>query len=118
MRQYPNHFKSYRKRYSLTQHDVVFLLELNNCSGLCRFENGSRKPAIEILLGYHLLFDTPLEDFFPAQKDEVRQKLVQKAQELLEDLRAEKMSRRVYRRLAFLDTTIKRLSSDNHDQIL
>ena len=55
------YFKTHRKRHGLSQKHMAWLLGKNTTFVVSMLENGHRKPNIEMVMIYVILFDIPLE---------------------------------------------------------
>lgn len=105
-----NYLQIYRKRSSLTQPDVAFLMEHQDHSKLSRYEKGQRTPSIEMLLAYHLLFDVPIEAFFERQKQELHLRILRRIHDLRNELKARDNIPKAEIKIEFLEGAINRLS--------
>lgn len=106
-----NFLRLYRKRSPLTQADIAFLLGLPDYSNISRCEKGQRAPSVELLLVYHLLFNTTVESFFEHKSEIVRSDLVLRIEQLLKDLRKEDDNSNGPPRIVFLEQSLKRLTN-------
>lgn len=106
-----NYLRMYRKRSQLTQNDVAFLLKLSDYSNVSRYEQGLRKPEIENLLAYHLLFDIPIESLFERQKHELKDTIRKRVEERLKELKTQPSDAKLRARITFLDSTLSRLNA-------
>lgn len=104
-----NNIRTYRRRSGLNLNDIAYLANVASQSAISRYENGSRTPPIELLLIYHVLFDTSVEDFFERHKTHIIKNLPKMIIELrckiVENSNASKREARIL----FLDQTYKRL---------
>ena len=107
-----NHLRAFRKRSHLLQSDIAFLLEMKDNSNITRYEQGERPPNLNILLTYHLIFDSPVDTFLLPQKVKVFRKLIVRICELIADIEMEKPTAKNKHRIAFLKEVLSRLSSD------
>lgn len=106
-----NFLRLYRKRSPLTQSDIAFLLGLPDDSNISRYEKGQREPTIELLLVYHLLFDTSIESFFEQHSHIIYQDLIKRIEDLIIDLKREEDNPKKTYRITFLEEVIKRLTN-------
>lgn len=106
-----NYLRSFRKRTAITQSDIGFLMNNRDKIDICRFEQGERQPPVEMALLYHLLFDAPIHSLFEIQKDNLNEDLIVRIGRLLDELKQQAPSQRVNSRIAFLTSTLTRLSS-------
>ena len=105
-----NNLRLYRKQSRLTQNDIAYLLNLSDNSPISRMENGERLPSIEVLLAYHLLFDSQLGDFFIVHRETVRQRLSSRIKPLVKQIEEEPRIARNQVRIDFLLTTLIKLN--------
>lgn len=106
-----NFLRLYRKRSPLTQADIAHLLGLTDYSNISRYEKGQREPGIELLLVYHLLFNTSIDSFFEHQSAAVRADLVNRIHGLIAELQQEKSDPKCALRIRFLEEVITRLTA-------
>lgn len=106
-----NYLRVFRKRSDLMQSDIGFLMNQPDYSNISRCEKGQRKPNIEMLLLYHLLFDVPIESLFERQKDALNEDLIIRIELLLKELKQVEQSPKVNSRIAFLASTLTRLTA-------
>lgn len=105
------HLRMYRKQSELNQADIAFLMQLTDESTVSRWEQGLRIPSNEVFLGYHLLFDVPIETLVEDQKEQVRTTLTERIELLLHELEKTQPSQKVKSRMAFLKAALSRLTS-------
>lgn len=108
-----NILRNHRKQHPLTQPDVAFLLNLKDGSTLSRFENGNRPISIDVILAYHLLFDTTLGSFFADHRDTVKNRICSRIRPLINQLEQENGLLRPDRRISYLKQTLTRLNGEN-----
>lgn len=106
-----NYLREYRKRTALTQADIGFLLNQPDTVSICRYEHGERKPPMEMVLLYHLLFNVPVHSLFEIQKDNLNEDVIVRIGQLLEQLKQRSPSQRVNSRIAFLTEVLTRLTA-------
>lgn len=110
-----NHYtylRMYRKRSTLSLPDMAFLLNLSDYSNISRFERSKRSPNITALIVYHLLFNTPIEEFFGRQIQEIKPLLSKRVTALLDNLKDLGDGQDLDTKLSFLEETLARLTSD------
>lgn len=107
-----NHLRVYRKRSRLTQKDIAFLCGETNHTEICRFEACSRRPSVEFLLTYHLLFDVSVEAFFREQREGMRQELLARLTELIQKLSTLKRRPAITARIRFLKARLEDLNTN------
>jgi hypothetical protein len=59
---------------------VAFLLGCHNGTKISRYERVSRKPSLETLLAYEVVFGTPARELFAGAYRKVEKKIVTRAQ--------------------------------------
>ena len=106
-----NFLRLYRKRTPLTQGDIAFLLGLSDESNISRYEKGQREPSIDVLLFYHLLFDTTIESFFEYQSGDAGNQLTIKINDLILELEKDSANPKNIARIKFLESVIIRLTN-------
>ena len=76
-------------------------------SAMSRFENRSRRPTVELVIGAEVIFGQTAKDVFPALYQEIERTLVDRAQILRDSLksRTDPVARK---KLRLLDEFIKR----------
>lgn len=107
----PNYLRVYRKRSSLTQADIAFLMKLPDYSNISRYEKGQREPSIEFLLVYHLLFNASVESFFVPQSGMILSDLQHQIELLLSNHRS---ANATDPRIKFLEEVLIRINQMNH----
>ncbi len=106
-----NSLRSFRKRSLLTLADIAFLLQVPDYSSVSRWETGLRAPNLDMLVGYSLLFDVPMESFFEKQKERITESLVSRISTLISESTPLKESGKFITRKLFLESTLTRLSA-------
>jgi transcriptional regulator with XRE-family HTH domain len=67
MKSLPNDLQSQRKRLSLSQEEVGFLLGIggmNKGEKVCRDENFAREPSLQDALAYEVIYGRPVRELF------------------------------------------------------
>lgn len=64
--------KRARKRSPLTLDDVRMLLKQKSWGPLSRVESGKQHPSLEVVIGYHVLFDIPFEELVKRETQEFK----------------------------------------------
>lgn len=111
---YSNFLRLYRKRSSLTQADIAYLMGMPGYSNISRCENGQRAASIELLLVYHHLFEASIETFYRQHSETTAKKILPRLIQLTEGLKGEKKTPKNLSRIRFLERVITRLSSNQH----
>lgn len=104
-----NHLRECRKNSCLTQTDIAFILGYSHPVNVCRYEQSNRKPNIEVLIGYHLLFNSPIETFFERHKIQLVDVITTRIKELVQKLQTETNEPEVDRRICYLSEALTRL---------
>lgn len=74
----PSYLHTLRKQWGLSQPELAALLNLSG-SALCRFENRSRRPTAELIIGAEVLFGHGPKDIFPGFYRTVERAIVERA---------------------------------------
>jgi transcriptional regulator with XRE-family HTH domain len=98
-----------REESPLNQKDVAHLLDMK-ASNLVRYEHGHRNPPPELLLIYHMLFDTSLQDMLAPSDRHVADTLKTRSKILIAELKAHQSSKSLYK-LSFLEGVVNRLNT-------
>jgi transcriptional regulator with XRE-family HTH domain len=106
-----NYLRAFRKRTDITQSDIGFLMDQPDKVSICRYEQGERKPPLEMALLYHLLFDAPIHSLFEIQKDNLNEDLIIRIGLLINELKQQSPSQRVKSRIIFLTSALNRLTA-------
>jgi transcriptional regulator with XRE-family HTH domain len=72
--------RTYRKRSGLTQDEVAFLLGCESGTNVSRCERYTRKPNLETLFDYELLFGSPGRELFAGTFEKIGKKILRRAQ--------------------------------------
>jgi len=104
-----NFLRLYRKRSSLSQKDIAFLMRLSDYSKISRYEKGQRTPSIELLLVYHHLFDTSIKSFFESYSESIELSLAEQIKYLIGDLKKKDNIPKNISRIRFLEQVLRRL---------
>ncbi len=108
----PNYLKVYRKRTPLMQEKMSFLSDKPDTTNISRYEKGQREPNNETLLVYHFLFDTPIEELLKPESRIVKQKIVERIRDLINELRKEEqITLKNTSKINFLEQTFIRLTT-------
>ena len=66
-----NYLRTYRKRAGLSQQEVAFLLGCQDGHKTSRYELRKRKPNLETILAYELIFGAPARELFAGVFEDV-----------------------------------------------
>lgn len=99
-----NLLRTYRKKTELSIEDVSHLLKMQDSSTLSRCERGYRKPNLEIIFTYHILFEVSIEKLFENEIKYTFRKIAQNIDPLIEELKKQDLTRKVEARISFLNS--------------
>ncbi len=91
--------------------DVAALLGHKNWSKLSRIESGKQAPSWEIILGYHLLFNVPLETLVPHDSSRLTRKICTHIMNYHEQVREEVQSPERFNRVNYIKHIHDRLKN-------
>jgi transcriptional regulator with XRE-family HTH domain len=97
-----NLLRTYRKKTELSIEDVAQLLNMPESSTLSRCERGFRKPTLEVIFTYHLLFEASIEKLFENDMKYTFKKIIKNIDPLIEKLKQQDYSRKIQARIQFL----------------
>ena len=109
-KKYPNNLSDYRKTNKLKQIDMNYLCDKEHSVSLSRYEKGDYLPDIETLFTYSIVFNVSIKNLLPEYYAEIRIRLLQKAKELVEHLGNQHFTYSRFKRKAFLDDLLERIS--------
>ncbi len=101
--------QSLRKESPLDQKDVAHLVDMK-ASNLVRYEHGHRNPPPDLLLIYHILFDTSLRDMLAPSYKHIADTLKVRSKQLIEEIKTDQSSKSIYK-LSFLENIVNRLNT-------
>jgi transcriptional regulator with XRE-family HTH domain len=81
-----NYLRTYRKRSNLSQDEVAFLLGCQSGTKVSRYERHARKPNLETLFAYELVFNAPARELFAGVYQKVEKRIANRAQLLTRNL--------------------------------
>jgi transcriptional regulator with XRE-family HTH domain len=81
-RKHPHHLRSHRRRASLSQRDVAFLLGVRAISKISRYERYAMLPRLETALAYQVIFGRPVAQLFGGTYDVIRAAIRRRASRL------------------------------------
>lgn len=105
-----NYLRLFRKRSHLTQSDIAYILQLPDYANVSRWEQGHRKPNLETLITYHLLFNIPIESLFERQRHELKGRVKERLAQRISELKTLSHEPKVDSRIRFLDSILSRLN--------
>lgn len=83
----PSYLHTLRKQGGLSQPDMAALFDVTK-SAMSRFENQSRQPTVELVIGAEVIFGKSAKEVFPALYQEIEQILLNRARILRDSLEA------------------------------
>lgn len=102
-----NCVRTYRRRSSLGQQDVAFLLGSKGRGNVCRIEQGHRLPSLRTALALAIILDVSLSTLFSGTQHEMQSKIAERMTVLRSEIEHKQGSGRVSaltsRRLRWLD---------------
>lgn len=106
-------FLTCRKETGLLQQDVAYLFH-QDVSMYNKHEKGHRRPTLEIILGFHILFGKSLEELFPHRIKIMRERLITRGKKRIEQLKAEQPQRGI-QRIAYITSFVNGLHKMNDE---
>ena len=82
MKSLPNYLQTQRKRLSLSQEEVGFLLGIagmNKGNKVCRDESFARVPSLQDALAYEAIYDRPVRELFAGLYQQAEQEVAARA---------------------------------------
>jgi transcriptional regulator with XRE-family HTH domain len=83
----PSYLHTLRKQWGLSQPDMAALFDVTR-SAMSRFENRSRRPTVELVIGAEVIFGQTAKDVFPALYQEIERTLVGRARVLRDSVKS------------------------------
>ncbi len=80
-----NYLRICRKRLTLSQEEVAFLLGVKGMDKgvkVCRDENLARTPSLEDALAYEVIYDKPIRELFAGVYERIEQEVAERAKVL------------------------------------
>ena len=97
--QLPNYLKSNRKRLSLSQDEVAFLLGTASGAKVCRDERFAREPSLSTALAYEAIYQKPVRELFAGFYEKAEGHVLVRAKGLRVKLNGKKMDRQTKQKL-------------------
>ncbi len=82
MSQLPNYLRSNRKRLTLSQEEVAFLLGNQGGAQISRYERFNREPSLETALAFEVIFQRSASELFGGLYQKVEQQVMERAKTL------------------------------------
>lgn len=104
-----------RRKWALTQKDLVFLLGKSCPAHMSRLEHGKRPPSAHILIACEMLFGVPAQSIFPKIYADIEECVLAHAATLFETLENDPGSEAIKKKellSALLKRAITRLNSN------
>src|SRR5712664_1369806 len=98
----PNYLRAHRKRLSLSQDEVAYLLGANSGAKVCRYERFNREPSFHTALAYEAIFSKPGSELFGELYLKIQREVAKRAAKLARKLENRKHDRRATRKRAAL----------------
>ncbi len=86
-RKLPNYLRTYRRYTGLSQDEVAFLLGCDG-SAVTYYERSARRPPVESILAFEMIFGAPARDLFAGVCDKVEENTRTRATVLAQKLSA------------------------------
>lgn len=102
--------KTIRESTPLLVKDVCALLGMKHWGSLSRIEAGKQAPSLEVVLSYHVLFGTSLEQLFEYELARIREQLRKGIGRHTKDLVASVRNIDVHERMNYLTRIYERIS--------
>jgi len=99
-----NLLRTYRKKTELSIENISYLLSMQDSSILSRCERGCRKPSLEIIFTYHILFQVSIEKLFENEMRNTLRKIAENIDPLIKTLTEQDLTRKVESRILFLQS--------------
>jgi len=97
-----NYLRTYRKRSGLSQDEVAFLLGCQKGTKVSRYERFARKPSLETLFAYEVVFGAPARELFAGVYQKVEKRIMNRTQLLTRKLNRATPDRMATRKLEIL----------------
>jgi len=82
----PNYLRTHRKRWALSQKQLVHLLGFGTCSPVSKYERNLVLPSLKTVLAYEIIFGEPARALFPGEHLAVEEAVMRRALVLYERL--------------------------------
>jgi len=113
-----NHVRSFRRRFSLAQQDLAFLLGSKSAAKVCRYEQAHRIPSLRNALRLAAIFNTTVGTLFSAlQRDaykDVAERIAQLHSVLEHRYAHGRLTPSLSRQLRWLEDSLGRMRGDPH----
>ena len=110
-----NSLRPFRKKTECTLEGISQLLDMPYGSTLSRCERQRRKPTIEIIFAYHIIFNVPIEDLCPEEAERTQKKIAKNIHPLVQRLEQLEKTRKNKARIEFLHSLKTLIETQNHE---
>jgi len=110
IRNLANYLRAYRKADGLSQEEVAFLLGTRCGTKVSRYELFRRKPTLETVFAYQVIFGVPASELFAGVFRKVERETLKRARRLAERLSRDQSGKRAVRKVE----TLSRLMAPKH----
>jgi transcriptional regulator with XRE-family HTH domain len=100
-----------RKHSPLMQSDIAFFLGFKDSTLVSKFEKGHRSPVIDVVLLYQILFDAPVLAYFNIQRANLKQHVLNKIPDLINELEKDEGQKSKHR-IECLQATFNKLVNE------
>ena len=104
----PNYLVSHRKRLTLSQDEVAFLLGKHSGAKVCRDEQFARIPSLETALAYEAIYQKPIRELFGGLFQTIEGEVADRAKVLrvkIDNQKADRQTARKRQAIADIITT-------------
>lgn len=108
---YPSYLRTHRKRWGLSQPELAALLGVRSASAISRYEQLTRRPSIDVLIGSEFIFGESARRLFPAVYAAIELKITARAA-LFDDGLADLETRDAREKRQLLEAIAMRAASD------
>jgi transcriptional regulator with XRE-family HTH domain len=98
--QLQNYLVSNRKRLSLSQNEVAFLLGTQSGSKVSRYEQFATKPSLETALAFEVIYQRSASELFGGLYQKVEQEVIERAKALAERMDQGNPKRQIFTNIA------------------
>ena len=98
--QLQNYLVSNRKRLSLSQDEVAFLLGTQSGSKVSRYEHFASNPTLETALAFEVIFQRSASELFGGLYQKIEQEVMERAKVLAERTDQEESKRQIFTNIA------------------
>ena len=107
-----NHLVICRKRTSLTQGDMAYLMGFTEQSNVSRSEKGEKIPSLEMILIYSIVLNVSVKQLFHGYRLVLLKNTREKMTSLIEELSNQKSSKRIRKRILYLTKILEGVNEE------